>query len=375
MTERWKRELDKLGHVPLGQENLLDRAEHGPRMAREEPRAGSRVLAGIVAFAVFLAGGYGVWAAFGPRSEPVAIRGGSSAADSVVALWPEQTLTDVEAAQERVDQGNDPWRLDPVDTVTTFATEVLGWRKPELRDPAVDELVVEETVDSWTVVISTDEDLTGEFSFAPDVADVDVTVERVGEREGGVWSVIAVSSSDLRDGFTLEEKEGGAFLVRGDFAAHGGSVQLEAPRCDPADPSTLAGSSEPYWWVEGNLAGWIGFQRVGGCDGGAYVFFTIGSASSAGRDPIQGGSTLTSLGTVLIRVEAGGEPSPDGDDSPGGGGGSLADALRQDVTDAEKALDEIDPKTQPDELAAAVDEWRRAVLSACEANVYKNCGA
>jgi len=67
MTERWRRELSRLSGLRPADE-LLERARLGPTTALPEPRRASPVLAIVVAFAVFAAGGVLAWRAFAPGS-------------------------------------------------------------------------------------------------------------------------------------------------------------------------------------------------------------------------------------------------------------------------------------------------------------------
>jgi hypothetical protein len=67
MTERWRRELSRLRELRPADE-LLERARLGPTTAVPEPRKASPVLAIVVAFAVFAAGGVLAWRAFPPGS-------------------------------------------------------------------------------------------------------------------------------------------------------------------------------------------------------------------------------------------------------------------------------------------------------------------
>jgi hypothetical protein len=65
MTERWRRELSRLSELRPANE-LFERARLRPTMAASEPRRASHVLAIVVAFAVFAAGGALAWRAFAP---------------------------------------------------------------------------------------------------------------------------------------------------------------------------------------------------------------------------------------------------------------------------------------------------------------------
>jgi len=79
MTERWERELKKLGDVGPSAE-LRSRVDEGPHGGDQPPTPGGRqrVVAGVVAFAVFIAAGSLAWNAFRPG-------GGSPAASGTGA--------------------------------------------------------------------------------------------------------------------------------------------------------------------------------------------------------------------------------------------------------------------------------------------------
>lgn len=77
MTERWQNELRKLRsvHAP---EQLRARVDHGPS-GDELPPTRQRVLAGVVAFAVFAGAGAFAWRALSPSARPPADVGGVDA--------------------------------------------------------------------------------------------------------------------------------------------------------------------------------------------------------------------------------------------------------------------------------------------------------
>lgn len=49
---------------------------------------------------------------------------------SVTLLWPVTDAAAVAPLQARVDQGAQPWLLDPVETAVSFADAAYGWRAP-----------------------------------------------------------------------------------------------------------------------------------------------------------------------------------------------------------------------------------------------------
>jgi hypothetical protein len=89
-----------------------------------------RVVAIVVAFAVFAAAAAFAWQGF--RSSTPTPAGPPDAISSTV-LWPERTKAALTAAQASVDAG-DPgtaWRTDPEKVAARFAEDVLGWGPAE----------------------------------------------------------------------------------------------------------------------------------------------------------------------------------------------------------------------------------------------------
>ena len=70
MTERWERELRRIGHVPAPVDEIRARADRGPVDGGGPtlPPPRQRVLAGVVAFGVFIAAGIFLVRAFQPGS-------------------------------------------------------------------------------------------------------------------------------------------------------------------------------------------------------------------------------------------------------------------------------------------------------------------
>jgi hypothetical protein len=62
-----------------------------------------------------------------PAPRPGTPPAGVPATDRLPSIWPEGNRPEVRAAQQRVDEGEDAWRMDPAETATRFAREVLGW--------------------------------------------------------------------------------------------------------------------------------------------------------------------------------------------------------------------------------------------------------
>ena len=91
-------------------------------------RSSKRSVAGIVAFAVFIAAGAFAWQALRPVTRPETALGPIEG----TILWPERTAAMLASAQSLADSG-DPsvaWRLDPNEVATRFAEDVLGWGSP-----------------------------------------------------------------------------------------------------------------------------------------------------------------------------------------------------------------------------------------------------
>src|SRR5258705_13309309 len=111
MPERWQDELKKLRHEEMP-DGVRERAEGGPR--RRLPNDGRRrLVAGIVAFAVFIAAGAFAWRAFGgtstsgtepapsPRTAPIVLDLSSNGGD------PTARLSSGDGSQDGVREGYD----------------------------------------------------------------------------------------------------------------------------------------------------------------------------------------------------------------------------------------------------------------------------
>jgi hypothetical protein len=173
-----------------------DAFERLERFRRRRQR-NRRVVAGVVAFAVAIAGAFAAFAAFrGSESRPA---GGIDR--GFFALWPEATYADALAWQEEIDGGGESrlaWLLDPVATVEEFARGPLGWG---FRD--------------WGINVEVPEgvDLAGPGPITLDVYPTthgpegsmitEVTLARL-VRPDGIWSVVDVRT----DAFDLRIKPG-----------------------------------------------------------------------------------------------------------------------------------------------------------------------
>jgi hypothetical protein len=111
-----------------------------------------------------------------------------SAADRLPSIWPEGNRPEVRAAQQRVDEGEDAWRTDPVLTADRFAREVLGW---DGRDRAL--LVADDGATGAS------DALVEVGTGAADPGDrIALRLRQLaGRGEGGVWSVTEVRAAGI----------------------------------------------------------------------------------------------------------------------------------------------------------------------------------
>ncbi|WP_103383892.1 hypothetical protein [Pseudonocardia dioxanivorans] len=85
-------------------------------------------------------------------------------------LWPVTDAAAAKALQAQVDNGAQPWLLDPAEVATSYATTVLGWRAPTAGAP-----------DSGSVVVTD-----------PDAGSTTVTmVQPATTGAAGIWVVTA----------------------------------------------------------------------------------------------------------------------------------------------------------------------------------------
>ena len=111
MNERWQTKLRVIDHIEPSQD-LLERAEAGPRLPDPGPPPAARVMAVLVAAVIAVAGGWGAFAAL--RSDPGVGREPAGGEDAVTGLWPETLLADARKVQEQADAGNAAvqWRTE-----------------------------------------------------------------------------------------------------------------------------------------------------------------------------------------------------------------------------------------------------------------------
>jgi hypothetical protein len=174
-----------------------------PRPEMDEVASGQhgskRWIAGVVAFAVFIAAGAFAWQALRPVTRPETSPGSIEG----TILWPERTAAMLATTQSLADSG-DPsvaWRLDPGEVATRFAEDVLGWGTP---DTGYVVSVGEEGAGAATVTVTRSpvpcpSPLPGATSACPPpFADETLTLRQAGTTgETGVWSVTSVRASGL----------------------------------------------------------------------------------------------------------------------------------------------------------------------------------
>jgi hypothetical protein len=174
-----------------------------PRSEMDEVASGhrspKRSIAGIVAFAVFIAAGAFAWQALHPVTRPEAAFGPIEG----TILWPERTTAALASAQSLADSG-DPsvaWRLDPNEVATRFAEFVLGWGSP---GSGYTVSTTQEGASAATVVVSRLPVHCPALaprttaSCPPPFAEETLTLRQAGRLgETGVWSVASVRASGL----------------------------------------------------------------------------------------------------------------------------------------------------------------------------------
>jgi hypothetical protein len=159
------------------------------RRARRR-RVVNATLAGVLATTVVVSAIFVAGTSFTttPAPRPGTPPAGVSAADRLPSIWPEGNRPEVRAAQQRVDEGEDAWRTDPVATADRFAREVLGW---DGRDRAL--LVAEDGATGASDVLV--EIGTGAAEPGDRIA---LRLRQLaGRGEGGVWSVTEVRAAGI----------------------------------------------------------------------------------------------------------------------------------------------------------------------------------
>jgi len=166
---------------------------------------------------------------------------------SFAGLWPESDPLSLAAAQAQVDLGHEPWRVDPEQTASAFATNLMGWQFDQVRTNVQDE------EDAFAVVSVSN------TSFGPAVPDMFVGLRQLGiTGPDGIWSVVRASSPLIRlDDVPTTAEPGSTIAISGrltdlfegatlrvDFldgptlesAVTGGGVALKGDRFDASWP-------------------------------------------------------------------------------------------------------------------------------------------
>lgn len=183
-------------------ERLGERAKVAPDAyerlgrARRRHERNRRIIAGVVAMLVAVAGSFAAFTAFRSGADDQTIGGGGRS--GFFALWPEQTEAGLAAAQEAVDSG-DPdlaWRSDPVEVARRFALEKLAWPSVVVETPEGFDVEIDN-------VTSLDLAVPSGSSCNQLVTDAEcpttrttVTMRRLG-RLDGLWSIVEVHGEDL----------------------------------------------------------------------------------------------------------------------------------------------------------------------------------
>ena len=170
-----------------GEIRLDPRLEHATLKRARRRRIGTAAL--TLAVVVGLAtGGLLAVRQLSPRVTP----GGESSSSpwtelSFAGLWPESDPLSLAAAQAQVDLGHEPWRVDPEQTASAFATNLMGWQFDQVRTN------VQEEEDAFAVVSVSN------TSFGPAVPDMFVGLRQLGiTGPDGIWSVVRASSPLIR---------------------------------------------------------------------------------------------------------------------------------------------------------------------------------
>jgi hypothetical protein len=192
------RPLDRLETPDLwSRATTLDPRSEMDEVASDH-RSSKRSIAGIVAFAVFIAAGAFAWQALRPVTRPEKALGPIEG----TILWPERTTAVLATAQSLADSG-DPsvaWRLDPNEVAARFAEDVLGWGSPGsgYTVSTTQEGAAATAIVSRLPVHCPVQAPGTTPSCPPPFAEETLTLRQAGTtRETGVWSVASVRASGL----------------------------------------------------------------------------------------------------------------------------------------------------------------------------------
>ncbi|MGZ4131684.1 MAG: hypothetical protein ACXVWF_01450 [Actinomycetota bacterium] len=257
------------------------------------PGASKRIVAGIVAFALFLGAGVFAWQAFRPgTTAPVAV---SNDGVSGVALWPERTAEALAVVQARADAG-DPavaWRLDPKEVATRFAIEILGWGRPEGSYAVTLDLswgpgdpFVTATIARFALPCPSPPP--GQPMTCPPPYDSEtLTLERLATQGApGVWSVTSAVAGDLR----LD-------LARGDTIANG--TQVDGSIRFPATAASVPTFTAETGFHVGTTAG-CDQTRGGNVQEGDSTLFRVSVDPTTCQETSPAGYAWIETGTGVI---------------------------------------------------------------------------
>ena len=180
-------------------ERIAPRPDAFERLDRRRSRKqrNQRIAAGVVAAIVAVAGSVALYAGFrGATEQPGGPLG------EVVALWPERSLADALAVQDKVDAA-DPalqWRLDPVTVTQGFADQALAWSDAQVGAPrsttagSVAPVTVEITGSPVSCPTPLPAEAIPPLCSVP-LRQATITLDRVAAPgDGGIWSVTQVES-------------------------------------------------------------------------------------------------------------------------------------------------------------------------------------
>jgi hypothetical protein len=224
-----------------------------PRLERATLKRARRRRIGIAALSLAVVVGVATGGLLAVRQlSPRVTPGGESSSSpstepSFAGLWPESDSLSLTAAQAQVDLGHEPWRGDPEQTASAFATNLMGWPFDQVRTNLRDE------EDAFALVKLTN------TSFGPAVPDVFVALRQLGKTgPDGIWSVVRASSPLIRIGEVPSTAASGSTIaisgrltdlfdgatLRVDFldgptlesAVAGGEIALDGDRFDASWP-------------------------------------------------------------------------------------------------------------------------------------------
>ena len=174
--------------------DALEGVEHRRRQ-RDRNR---RIRAGALALCIGVAG-VGVTAIALEETAPGNSADGET---SIVAVWPEDTITEAEAAQAAAD-ANDPdsvWRLDEIEVARRFVVDALGWAGccEFLDNPQQPDGSIQIAVSTTMAPCPTPAPEADAFAcHLPRTAILTVD-QPIRNDDGGIWSVTSVASDRFR---------------------------------------------------------------------------------------------------------------------------------------------------------------------------------